>query len=389
MRFVSHTEGRTRLLVPEASLTKDPPPTFPVFFNPAASLNRDVTVAITASTGGATFCDAMAGVGARGLRVAKEVGNVKVTMVDFNSKALDAGRKAAVLNGVRRKCEFSTSETTSYLFSRFGKDQRYDFVDVDPFGTPVRQIQAALSATSDGGIMSVTATDTAVLCGVHTDTCKRRYGSSPLNNHFHHETGARILIGAIARLGASLDIGIEPVAAHSTRHYIRVYSRVRPGASKADAALKELGYVDWCPACGEVRSSPAPEPTCAVCGKKAKVAGQLWKGGVADVEVLRRAGTRAATMGLGAASRVLESLIGVDAFTPWSFSIGGMCSKLKIPSVPEAYVYRNLVEGGHEVMRTPFEKTGIKTKAGYGEVLAAVRAAARGGARLGGSSGPN
>lgn len=374
MELIRHSEGKTVLLVPRASLEQIPPPTSPIFFNPAASLNRDITVAITSADGGSTFCDSMAGVGARGLRVASEVKDIaEVSLVDFNGGALAAARRASVLNRVRRKCEFTESETSSYLFSRLGRDQRFDYVDIDPFGSPIRQIQAALSATSEGGILSLTATDTAVLSGVHRVTCQRRYWSFPLNNHFNHETGIRILVGVTARLGASFDIGIEPVAAHSTKHYVRVFLRVEPGASKADFALTNLGSTTWCPSCGETRTMSTPESRCSQCGMRTKVAGPLWVGNLAQEEIIQKARKEASARGYRDAEEILESLIGVNRFPPWSFSIERICSVLKVPSVPESAVYRYLLGSGRRVMRTPFEKAGLKTDARFSEVVEAVK----------------
>ncbi len=380
MKVVEHLEGRTRLVVPAASLASDPPPTSPVFFNPAARLNRDISVAVAVASGGSSFCDSMAGVGARGIRMAREAEGVEaVTLVDFNRAALKAARRAAVLNRVRRKCEFAESETSSYLSSRFGRDMRFDSVDVDPFGTPVRYLQAAVSATADGGVLSATATDTAVLCGVYPKVSERRYGATPLNNHFHHETAIRILAGAIARLGAHIDIGAEPVAAHATRHYVRVYVRVVPGASRADSVLGELGFVSWCPACGHASSSSEPQRQCAVCDRRAKVAGPLWVGRLTEPKLVQEAEGAARERGLLDAASVLNSLVGEGYFPPWSYSIERICSSLGVASVPEASVRRRLKEGGHSVLRTPYETTGIKTDAEYGEVLAAVKESTPGG----------
>ncbi|MDG6986075.1 MAG: methyltransferase [Nitrososphaerota archaeon] len=376
MKVARHREGKTILFVPKESVTVVPPPTSPVFFNPAASLNRDVTVSVAAASGGSKFCDAMAGVGARGVRVANEVDGVsEVTMVDFNHEALRLAKRSAAANGVSGKCTFAEAETTSFLFSRFGRDMRYGSVDLDPFGTPIRQMHAALSATADGGILSLTATDTAVLCGVHLSTCSRRYGSVPLNNDFHHETGLRILLGSLARYAAAVDVGIEPQAAHSTKHYLRVFVKVIPGASVADASLRELGSVAWCPGCGDVRMSLGHEGACRVCRRKVKVAGPLWAGSIAKEPLVESAKKAALERGLGGAAEVLGSLDGVNGFPPWSFDIDKICSALKVPTVSELSVYNALTKGGHRVMRTPFEKTGVKTDATRAEVVEAVRSA--------------
>ena len=240
----------------------------------------------------------------------------------------------------------------------------------------MRQIQGGVCATVDGGILSVTATDTAVLCGVYPEVSRRRYGASTVNNRFNHETGIRTLAGAIARSAAQIDIGVQPVAVHATRHYIRVYARIRVGPSKADGALGKLGHVSWCPACGHAATSSVPAEACERCGKKAKIAGPLWLGPITERRVVTDAGREAKKRGLLLASEVMSSLVGVDEFPPWCFSIEGICSSLKVATVPEDRVYRHLLEAGRRVMRTPFEKTGVKTDAEYGEVRDAIRAAA-------------
>ncbi|HEV2226485.1 MAG TPA: hypothetical protein VGR56_06750 [Nitrososphaerales archaeon] len=379
MNFVNHVEGRTKLIVPKRSLAEDPPPTSPVFFNPAASLNRDISVAIASAGGGTTFCDSLAGVGARGLRVANEVVRIeKVAMVDFNSESLRLAQKAAVLNRVRRKCEFSASETCSYLYSRFGRGQKFDYVDVDPFGTPVRQLQAALSATEDYGILSLTATDTAVLCGVYPKVSLRRYGAYPLNNNFHHETAVRILIGALARLGGPLDTGIESLVAHSTRHYLRAFVRVKVGASKADSTLGHLGFIASCKACGHLSQSPDAQRSCDECGGRVKIAGPLWLGSLVDDALAIAAEKAAKKSGLIGAAEVLNSLVGVGGYPPWSYAIDEMCSLLKIPTVSESEVRRKLEGSGYKTFRQPFELTGLKSDADFEEVKKAVRSAATG-----------
>lgn len=373
MRLVEHTEGKTRLIVPTVSLAVDPPPTSPIFFNPAASLNRDVSVSVTTARGGSSFCDAMAGVGARGLRVAYEVSRIEhVVLVDFNGQALRVARKAAALNRVVRKCEFIQSETSSYLYSRYGRDRRFDFVDVDPFGTPVGQLQGAIDATSNGGILSLTATDTAVLCGVYPRVARRRYGAFPLNNHFGHETAIRLLAGVVARAAASLDAGARPVAAHSTRHYVRLFLSIEKGATKGDSALTNLGHVSWCPSCGHVATSPELRTSCDGCGRKARSAGPIWVGPLTDGALLRGARAVAEKMEFRGATETLDALSGVDSFPPWSFSVDEICSTLGIATVSESEVCSALKARGYSAMRTPFERTGLKTDAVHAEVVRAV-----------------
>jgi tRNA (guanine26-N2/guanine27-N2)-dimethyltransferase len=329
------------------------------------------------ATEGLTFCDALSGIGARGLRVATEVTrSPSVTLVDINRDSVGLARRNARLNGVRARCEFIPSEANSYLYSRYGKDEKFGYVDVDPFGTPVPYFQAALRATKDGGIASFTATDTAVLCGVHVRVAERRYGGTPVNNHFHHETGVRLLLNAVRRGAASLDLGVRPVAVHSTRHYIRVFLRVEVGPSKAEAARDSEGYVLWCRRCGHLAEGSVQEGSCEECKAMPKVAGPLWLGELTETRTLRDAVAASKKLGLPEATRILSSLLGVDGFPPWSFSIEGICSSLRIASVSDSAVAELLRSQGYRTLRQPLEKTGLKTDAQYSAVAEAVREAA-------------
>ncbi|QQG48982.1 MAG: hypothetical protein HY247_01305 [archaeon] len=374
MMKVRVVEGKTRLVVPARSLEGAPPSQSPVFFNPAAKLNRDVSVSIAAAARSRTFCDSLAGVGSRGLRVAVESGKAEsVALVDFNKEALKLAREGARLNRVAGVCQVVHGESNSFLFGRFGRLQKFDSVDVDPFGSPIGHVQAAVSATAKGGIASFTATDTAALCGVYPSACRRRYGAEPLNNSFHHETGIRILLGGVASLAASLEIGVAPVAVHSSRHYIRAYVRVEPGASKADAAIAHLGYLVSGMGCRHMQVSDKRSEACATCGGKARSAGPLWKGGLADGALTRSAEEAAKTRGLLDAESLLGRLEAADDFPPWSFSIEEACSSLGVATVPRGSVLRHLAEAGHTWGEQPFEKTGVKTNASYDEFYSAVK----------------
>jgi tRNA (guanine26-N2/guanine27-N2)-dimethyltransferase len=373
LRLVRTIEGSTELFVPRASLEERVPPTTPVFFNPLASTNRDVSVVVTEAAGGNTLCDALTGVGPRGVRIANEVSRkIDVTLVDFNSESLKVARRSAKENGVVDSCRFVGAEARSFLYSRYGRGEKFDFVDIDPFGTPIPFMQAALAAVSDRGIVSLTATDTAVLCGVHRETCLRRYGARPLNNYFHHETAVRILLNALRRQAASLDLGVEPVLEHSTKHYIRVFARVKVGPSRAEVSMRNEGYVKWCPKCNETAKSEQPTWACRACGSEAKCAGPLWVGKVIDARLVDRALQDAQGRKFKEASRILASLRRVDDFPPWGFSPEQICSSLGVPSVPDEDVAEALKDAGFESLRQPFEKTGLKTDAGYADAVRAV-----------------
>ena len=73
----------------------------------------------------------------------------------------------------------------------------YDAVDLDPYGSPTQLLDSAVQAVAEGGLLLVTATDMAVLCGNNGEACWGKYGSYPLHRPYCHEMALRILLAAI------------------------------------------------------------------------------------------------------------------------------------------------------------------------------------------------
>ena len=371
-------EGSTDLYVPAESLRAKEPKTFPAFFNPAARINRDVSVAMARATKPSSFLDALAGVGARGVRVANEASNsVEVTLVEFNETSIGIARKNAKKNRVGARCEFVHEESNAYLHSRFGRLERFGAVDVDPFGTPAPYVQGALTAADDGALVSMTATDTATLCGVYPTVALRRYGAHLVKSEFAHEAAIRVLFGFCARVGGIVDMAIQPLAAHSTLHYLRVYFRVARGAAMSDRCLTELGYVATCGTCHEISVAASYSRVCPKCGGKARSIGPQWVGKLVDEALVAEAAKGCAALEWRGAAEALTALEGVDGFPPFGFSMEAITSREKISSVKFQSIVDALKESGRSAMRQPFGSHGLKTTASYQEVLAAVKRCSR------------
>lgn len=83
----------------------------------------------------------------------------------------------------------------------------FDFLDLDPFGSPVEFLDTALRSVRRNGVLAVTATDTGVLCGAYRNACLRKYLAEPIRGPLCHEAGLRILIGTVVRYAAKYDLG--------------------------------------------------------------------------------------------------------------------------------------------------------------------------------------
>ena len=112
--FQEIIEGKTKLLVPKKSITEKVPPKKPAFFNPKAKLNRDFSIIAYAAflknfKGPKIFLEGLSGIGARGLRVGKELKIEKIVINDLNPSALKMAQHSSNLNDLKN-IEFSEKE---------------------------------------------------------------------------------------------------------------------------------------------------------------------------------------------------------------------------------------------------------------------------------------
>jgi tRNA (guanine26-N2/guanine27-N2)-dimethyltransferase len=373
--FSEITEGKTRLLVPAkdgyGETDSDRPRKAPVFFNPRMKLNRDVTCSVVRALIGTnpelTFLDLLAGSGAKGVRVARETG-APVHLNDGNEEAVAAIRENSALNNldVTITCE----NANKVLHDHFNK---FDFIDLDPFGTPVPFIDNAVMMAKTDGCLGITATDTAPLCGVYPESCYRKYSAVPLRGEFCHEVGLRILVGHTARAAARYARGIECFFSHSTDHYFRAFIRLNQGKEKAKESLREMGYVYYCPSCfaRETSKGPLPEAkNCPCgCGKPYKVAGPLWLGTIKDDDFCGSLIESSAYLE-GKRLTKLITTIRDELHQPFYYDIHRVCDALNVSVPSMEIIFKALSD--YRVTRTHFNPTAIKTNAPVEEIKRAL-----------------
>ena len=370
--FVRTVEGTTTFLVPESSLTEKVPPKAPAFFNPSAKLNRDLSIlayrAFAPCLSRKTLADCFTGVGARALRVAVEVPEVEqVYGNDINSVAIEAARKAAKFNSVDHKCHFSIDEVCKFLLRGDSKGERFGIVDIDPFGTPAKHVDCVLRAVLDGGLISMTATDTAVLCGVYPQVCWRRYYGKPLNNTYGNEIAIRLLFSLIALTASRLELSIRPLFAHATMHYLRVYASVTVSSSDANNVYDHIGYVMHCFQCGHRFNAKECDGTkCELCGGAMRVGGQLWTGLLHDREFVKRMlrqdqDTRC--------KKVLDAAAEEASGIPYYFRSDEISSRLRTNPHSVQKIIEKLKAAGFIASRTALNPGGFKTDARIDRIL--------------------
>jgi tRNA (guanine26-N2/guanine27-N2)-dimethyltransferase len=355
-----------------------------VFFNPEMELNRDVTVAVlrayerrvdgAANVGDddpeertLSYLDAMSATGVRAARAAKS--GYDVTAADVDPEAVELARENLSLNDLPGEAVQSDANVLMH-------SERFDVVDLDPFGTPVPFADAAVAGTRK--LLCVTATDTAPLCGAHFDSGVRKYDTVPRNTDFHREMGLRVLIGALSRVAARRDVAIEPICSHATRHYARTYLELTHKATAADKALQWLGFVYHCEDClyrehefGRIANPPEDCPNCG--SARCSAAGPIWLGPIADSAFVETVADEIRpNMGeWQRASRLLETLA-VELDTPTHYDQHRLCKQWGAPANKLETFLDDLRDAGYEASPAHYGGTCFKTDADVEQIRAAA-----------------
>ena len=374
-------EGDTSVVVPKLeAFVEEPweyaPSKAPVFYNPVMELNRDLAVLALQAyqkmvDRRISVCEPLSGCGIRGIRLAIEVKGVsRIVLNDINEEAARLARFNARRNNLGNRVSVMNEDANLLLSCYAGPRRRFDYIDIDPFGSPVPYIDSAIRALRNEGLLALTATDLAPLCGVHPRACVRKYGGRPLRTEYCHELAVRLLAGCLAMMAAKHDVGIRVVFSHSTNHYIRVYAVAHYGAKRADESVQKMGYILHCFTClhreksGGIFSSLEEE--CPECGSRISAAGPLWLGKIFHEEFCALMKRELKERNLKNQKIILKllSLSKDEAEAPPTYYVTDkICDKLSLPIPPLIEVINELRKAGFQATPTHFSSRGIRTDA--------------------------
>ena len=239
--------------------------------------------------------DALCATGVRCRRWRKEIPNqerLRVTANDLDRDALDWGIRSHQEHPVGDDKEW-VSEANRFETDQEGKvvdgiqwvngDARkimvnapFQWIDVDPFGSPVSFLDSAIQSISRVGVLEVTATDTAALCGSAKTSAARRYGSTGIVDSYMYDDATRILLATIARIAAMHDKSIHPILSLFDGHHVRVSVLLKKSKEIASEWRNNIGY--------RIRSQPyhfSDQPS-------GRFSGPMWTGPIFNAEIIQR-----------------------------------------------------------------------------------------------------
>jgi tRNA (guanine26-N2/guanine27-N2)-dimethyltransferase len=369
-----YVEGKVRFVAPAFPTTKQGEPVAPtkspVFYNPYSSLSRDLTVAfVRCFDKEAVVAEPLAGCGVRSIRLILETGMVKKAFLnDINPSAVKTIHRNIQYSGVAEKVDVSQGDANIFLCSHSIPGERFDYVDVDPVGAPVKFTENALRACENGGYIGVSATDLASLVGNHPKTCLRKYGVLSCRSFFPKEAAARLLAAHVVLRGTASNIAARPVLSAYHRHFIRVFFRVERGRSRCLSLLKNLGWVEVC-SCLYHSTSPLlshPSGVCRRCGGKTSTMGPAWLGDLNDSQIARRMLERSED--LADASKVLKA-ISEELSVVGYYPVALLAKAVRTQPPSPTKLVEKLEREGFKASLTHFDPTAVKTDAPADELL--------------------
>lgn len=228
----------------------------------------------------------------------------------------------------------------------------FDYIDIDPYGSALPYLDAAIRHVKNNGCIGVTATDLSTLTGSFPEKTLRRYGAVIINGSHRHEKGIRLLMAECARRAASIDRAIVPILSIWGGHYYRIFVKVQSGASKADHMLENIGTSNL----REIFGSIYPD----------RDEGRFWKGDLEDPAIVSDIAKDAdAVSSYGS----LGSFLANEDLNLFFLELSdlGRASKDDLPKIKT--VIENISAQGFRAGRTHFSPTGIKTDMDYSNAV--------------------
>ncbi|XP_013877500.1 tRNA (guanine(26)-N(2))-dimethyltransferase isoform X2 [Austrofundulus limnaeus] len=337
---------------------------------------------------GIRVLEALAASGLRSVRFALEVpGLQSVTANDFSHKAAALIARNAQYNRVSHLVQASCKDASMLMYEMRGKNERYDVIDVDPYGSPASFLDAAVQAVSEGGLLCITCTDMAVMAGNCGETCYGKYGSVSLKAKYCHEMALRIILHSLDQRASVYQRYIQPLLSISADFYIRVFVRVFTGQATVKNSASKQALVYNCVGCGSFHfqrmgrridngknmkycaaTGPPVGLECEHCGQRHQLGGPIWAEPIHDLgfvqKVLAAVSGNPSRFGTskriaGMLSMVAEELQDV----PLYYTVDNLSSIIKSETPPLLQIRSALLHAGYRVSLSHARKNAVKTDA--------------------------
>lgn len=349
-----------------------------IFYNPIMASHRNISILLlnSISNKGMNIAYPLAGSGIRSLRFLQELKKGKINHLlanDVRDNFPKFFRSSLRENKIQNKnISIFQQDASLFLLNRVADTHKpdnfcgyFDYIDIDPFGSPNPFLDAAIARICRDGILAITATDTAALTGTYEKVTRRKYWAQPLRNYLMHEIGLRILIRKIQLQAIQFEKALIPLLSYSKDHYYRLYLQSSRGKEKCDEMVQQHQYFLFCHNCLNFKTSMYNREKCS-CGNIFHFAGPLWVGNLGDYSLVQK---MAQNNPFPEEQKILNLLQAEYQQNKVGFYDLHVLSRKYKTEPPKMEPALKTLKG----MRTHFTPTGIKTDKVLSEVLKAMR----------------
>jgi len=337
--------------------------------------------------------EGMAASGLRAIRYARELDDVGCVVAnDLDPSAVDAIARNKAFNAghsedAAARMDKVVCSAKDVRMLMMQHEKMFDAVDLDPYGTPSTLLDGAVQAVADGGLLCVTATDMAVLCGNNGEVCWTKYGSYPHRAKYCHEQAVRILLSAVDAAAGRYKRHIVPMLSVHIDFYVRCFVRVYSSAKDAKLAPTKVSYVYQCVGCDtfemqpvgktvvkgtatkyQAGSGPVVPKDCPHCGWHFNMGGPFWSEPIHDqqwVSDIKKQveENKADYPGYDKVHALLTTVQEELPDCPLHYDIHSMSQCLKATPPPMALFRSAVINAGYRVSPAHCNPLAIKTDA--------------------------
>ncbi|MEM2636726.1 MAG: hypothetical protein QXL15_00080 [Candidatus Korarchaeota archaeon] len=333
-----------------------------VFYNPSMKFGRDLTIAIVEAYGRITGRKLrallpLAGSGIRACRLLRETSCIDYILLnDINPNAVEIARRNIALNNLQENTRIERRDASSLMWELAEKHEKFDYIDIDPFGSPLPFLDAAFAVAAPGSIIGISATDIGTLAGIYAEKALKKYRTFLSRLPIKNEIAVRVLLEAVARAAAAHEKNITPVLS-VVSYFVRVFVMVSSKNSHTP------GFIGWCSSCNRSLILQNFSTECQYCGNKIIINGPLWVSGLHDSKLTKEAISHSPSNKVRnvfiKATEEISTLSLVDTHY--------LCSTLNIPQLPSLNsLVRKITQRGYNASRSVIVDTAIRTDAPTG-----------------------
>ena len=319
--------------------------------------------------------DALTGCGVRSLRYALEANADSLWVNDGNSDLQDLITENLTANLSAERFQLTFLSMQRLLAKLIDQGQRFNWVDLDCFGSPIAALPMAIAVTKIGGCLYLTATDGKSLSGQQSSQALRQFNSYTRHHPAVHEQGVRVLAGLAIQQARQQGLNFEPLFSFFCGQTYRVLLRLQ---AKAPTADKDYGFLGYCHHCGQFQTVGWRSLNQASCGehefqRPLSLSGPMWLGPLHSSDFLEQMHQLAHLWSWPRHEKLLSRMQTEVTLPPYYYTLSELGTRGRMDIPPRDLLISALRGQGFLACETSLMRAAIKTNAALHEIIQVAR----------------